>query len=76
LYWAVNGHKAILVGKYKLDAIADNAPWELYDIEKDRSELNNLASKYPTKVKELAAMWNAWAERVGVFKDRPPLAKE
>jgi len=76
IFWAVNGHKAILVGKYKLDAVSDTAPWELYDIEKDRSELNDLASKHPDKVKELAAMWNAWADRVGVFKDRPPLAKE
>jgi arylsulfatase len=76
IFWAVNGHKAILVGKYKLDAVSDNAPWELYDIENDRSELNDLASKYPDKVKELAAMWNAWADRVGIFKDRPPFDNE
>ena len=29
--------------------------WELYDLEADRTELNNLAGKYPVKVKVLMA---------------------
>ena len=40
--------------------------WELYDLAADRTETDNLAPKQPEKVKELAAYWQAWAERVGV----------
>jgi arylsulfatase len=32
----------------------------------DRTEANNLAAREPGKVKELAAQWQAWADRVGV----------
>jgi arylsulfatase len=35
-------------------------------MERDRTELEDLASKYPGKVSELAAKWEAWAERCGI----------
>ncbi|MEQ1841028.1 MAG: sugar-binding domain-containing protein, partial [Verrucomicrobiales bacterium] len=41
--------------------------WELYDLAEDRTELNNLAATNPGKVKELAAKWESWAARVGVY---------
>ena len=41
--------------------------WELYNISEDRLEQNNLADKYPEKVKELEAEYQAWAERVLVL---------
>jgi arylsulfatase A-like enzyme len=41
--------------------------WELYDIEKDRTETMNLAASHPEKVKELAEQWNAWAMRAMVY---------
>jgi hypothetical protein len=34
-------------------------------MEDDRTELNNLAKKHPDKVKQIAAMWDAWAAEVG-----------
>ena len=40
--------------------------WELYDIAADRTELNNLAGKHSDKVKELAARWDAWAQRTNL----------
>jgi arylsulfatase A-like enzyme len=39
--------------------------WELYDMEADRTELNDLAGEYPQKVKELADRYEAWAARTG-----------
>lgn len=68
LYWALNGHKAMLMGNWKIAAVSMDAPWELYNIQKDRSELNNLADGYPDKVKEMAGMWLSWANRAGVFQ--------
>ncbi|MBL9158987.1 MAG: sulfatase-like hydrolase/transferase [Verrucomicrobiales bacterium] len=50
--------------------------WELYDLSKDRTELNNLAAAHPEKVKELAAKWETWAARVGVYpraEGQPPV---
>jgi hypothetical protein len=35
-------------------------------MEADRTEMHNLADRYPDKVKELTALYQAWAERVGV----------
>ncbi|MFP6855049.1 MAG: sulfatase/phosphatase domain-containing protein, partial [Opitutales bacterium] len=40
--------------------------WELYDMEKDRSETNNLANEHPEKVEELEAKWEKWAVRARV----------
>ena len=41
-------------------------PWELYNMRKDRSELNNLAKENSKKVEELTAKWEAWAVRAKV----------
>ena len=45
----------------------ENKPWELYDMEKDRAELNDLAAAQPEKAKELAAQWDAYAARANVL---------
>lgn len=65
LCWEHEGSKAIRKGKWKL--VADiNAPWELYDMSKDRSETMNLASIYPKLVRELEEDFLEWAAKVGV----------
>ena len=40
--------------------------WELYNMETDRAELQNVADKNPEKVKELLAKWEKWAVRAKV----------
>ncbi len=37
-----------------------NSLWELYDMEVDRTEVNDLADQYPDLVKEMAEMYDAW----------------
>lgn len=65
LFWEHEGHRAVREGKWKLVA-SFNDPWELYDIEKDRAELNNLAEQHPKQVKKLSRLYEAWANRAGV----------
>ncbi len=45
----------------------DAKQWELYDMEADRTETNDLAAAMPEKVRELADKWEDWAERVKVY---------
>ena len=65
LAWEHEGNRAVRVGDWKLVASFRSA-WELYDLSRDRAELNNLAAQQPAKVKELTAAWQTWADQVGV----------
>ncbi|MDC0584312.1 arylsulfatase [Bacteroidales bacterium] len=41
-----------------------NYEWELYDLEKDGTETNNLATQYPNMVDSLDAIYRAWIDSV------------
>ncbi len=43
--------------------------WELYDMEKDRTETQNLAGRQPDIVQDLEAKWLEWARRVNVLPE-------
>ncbi|MEO7300004.1 MAG: arylsulfatase [Verrucomicrobiota bacterium] len=60
------GNRALRDGNWKLVALSGK-PWELYDMELDRVEMNDLSVKYPKKVNELSAKWDAWAKRADVL---------
>ena len=66
LFWEHEGNRAIRDGKWKLVA-KENQPWELYDMEADRTETTSLAAKYPERARKLAAQWHAWAARANVL---------
>ncbi len=66
LCWAHAGNSAILEGNWKLVSFGKTGAWELYDIAKDRSELEDLSGKHNSIVKELESKWDAWAARTGV----------
>ncbi len=63
LWWLHEENKAIRVGDMKLVAAKGDA-WELYDLKTDRAEQNNLATKMPEKVKELADLWQKQADEI------------
>src|SRR5262249_15018051 len=65
IYWEHEGNRAVRMGKWKLVAKHKGA-WELYDLEADRSETNDLAKKHPDRVKDMTAKYEAWAKRAGV----------
>jgi len=62
LCWNVQGSRAVRMGRWKLVA-AKSKPWELYDLEADRTEINNIASEEPQLVQQMAAMYDRWVRR-------------
>jgi arylsulfatase A-like enzyme len=64
----------VRLGKWKLVAL-HREPWELYNMEADRTESTNLASQFPDRVKEMSALYDAWAKRCHVVppEELPPV---
>jgi arylsulfatase len=75
LFWEHEGNAAIREGNMKLVRIGREGKWELYDVEKDRTELHDLAATLPELVKQLAGQWNLWADRTQI-KPYPPETKK
>jgi len=61
LFFQQFDHRGVRQGDWKLAAV-NGGPWELYRLDKDRTELHDLASAQPDKVKELDSLWNQWWE--------------
>lgn len=66
LFWEHIGNAAVRRGRWKLVREAGR-PWELYDIDADRSELHDRAELFPDLVDELQKLWQRWADSVGVL---------
>lgn len=60
IYFEHEGNRAIRDGQWKLVA-KENQPWELYDMQADRSEMHDLSSQQPDRVNALEKKWEEWA---------------
>lgn len=69
LFFEREGHRAVREGKWKYIRDTYTHVDELYDIEHDRGENINLASKYPNIVKTLKSKWHEWAQQNEVVED-------
>jgi arylsulfatase A-like enzyme len=65
IYWEHEGNKAVRDGRWKL-VQKWRGPWELYDMEADRTELHDLSKERPEIVSRLEASWTGWAQRAYV----------
>ena len=63
IFWEHEANRAVRDGKWKLVAKGQEGAWELYDMEADRTEMNDLATREPERVKTMAAQWQDWAEK-------------
>ena len=67
--WELYGNRALIKGKHK--AVLTWPPegsgkWELYDIEKDPAEFNDLSSVMPDVIERLKKDWDNYASSNGV----------
>lgn len=84
LFWEHEGSRAVRDGKWKITAVYPKGKWELYDIEADRTEQHDLASKDPERVRRMAAQWEVWAKAnhaipwiwKPAYGEAPPTAQE
>lgn len=80
LFWEHEMNRAVRMGAWKLVSVGGLVdkvdrkwqhyqihPWELYNMDKDRTELHDLSKQNPEVVLKMAAMWDQWAHQVGVF---------
>lgn len=59
LYWEYGSQVAVRMGKWKAIQPKKNAAWELYDLDADISEANDIATNHP----DILARMQAFAER-------------
>jgi len=70
--WA-DGWKAVTLHAHRmpweLNVVADfnKDKWELYNLKKDPTETNDLAKKYPNKLKQLKKQWDVEAKKYNVY---------
>lgn len=71
LFWDYANHAAVRLGKWKLLAPSTKKiEWELYDMEADRCELNDLAAARPEVVQEMAGLYKSWQAHVGPDRNK------
>jgi arylsulfatase len=66
LFWEHQGNRAVRRDRWKLVAQYPH-PWELYDMNEDRTETEDLAEQHPKVVGELAASYDRWAAHCDVL---------
>lgn len=75
IFWEHEGNCAVRDGKWKLvKKYAE--PWELYDMEEDRTELHDLSSAHRERTDAMISAWKDWAERCKVIPWENILAYE
>lgn len=68
LFWERAGNRAVRYGKWKLESHYPSYAWELYDLQNDRGETNNVAAQNHDIVSLLSVKYFEWAKKTGVVE--------
>ena len=75
--WSAYGMDAYRSGNLKVLRLPEpygNGDWQLYDLSVDPGEINDLASDFPDRTRELAKAWERYADANGVIQPDSPTA--
>jgi arylsulfatase A-like enzyme len=67
LFFEHEGNRAVRKGDWKIVSTYPENKWALYNMQKDRSELQDLSAEYPEKLAELSLLYDQWAARSNVL---------
>jgi arylsulfatase len=78
LFWEHEGNRAVIKGKWKLVSAYPGSwsnmmefkykgAWELYDLDVDRTETNDMSKLYPAIVEKISNAWHHWADMNAVI---------
>lgn len=65
LCWSVPRQRAIRQGKWKAVQPRAGGRWQLFDLDADGTETNDVADQEPDVLKELTSQFEVWRSRVG-----------
>lgn len=68
IFWEHEGNRAVRHGMWKLVS-ERGGPWELYNMENDRTELNDVADQEKARVKRMIRWYEDWAAHCEVRED-------
>ncbi|MEM7452992.1 MAG: sulfatase-like hydrolase/transferase [Planctomycetota bacterium] len=69
IYFEHEGWKGMRAGNWKIVSSKRRNPvWQLFDIENDRTETNDVAESYPEVLSQLVEQWYSWAEHADVLE--------
>ena len=63
LWWSHEGNRALRQGNWKISAAGSKGPWELYRIDRDRTETTDLAKSEPAKLTKMIEIWTQMNDR-------------
>lgn len=69
--WELWGRRAVRQDGWKAVYVPDEdgvSKWQLYELAKDRGEIEDLAAARPEKLEELLELWRAYVEETGVIE--------
>ena len=62
IFWEHEGNKAVRDGQWKL-VQRHKQPWQLFNMDADRTEQRDLIKEQPDLAKKLETAWTTWAKR-------------
>ena len=65
LFFQYGSWQAIRQNQWKL-VQRKQEPWQLYDLDQDRTETHDLGGKFSERVKHMKKLWEGWAREVGL----------
>lgn len=63
LFWEHVGNRGIRIDSWKLVAAKPELQWELFNMDKDRTELHDLSIEFPEKKEEMIKVYHQWADQ-------------